>query len=240
MTQLAVAPTQLSYAAGRIRGLYEAGKIERRVLSGPRIYEPGRAPSIEFRNVSFTYPGASRPSLVNVSFIVGAGEACTIVGHNASGKTTLCKLLARLWDPDSGVILLDGVDTREYDPSSLQRAIGLHLQDPPRFPLSIAESIALGNVHVAPDADAIRRAARLAGAEAYIDSLPRGFASSLDKPQLGSGNARSNRRGADMPAFMAHGREDQERWLEMSGGQKSKLALAGFMTRLETSDILVR
>ena len=137
------------------------------------------------------------------------------------------------------MILLNGIDSREYDPTSLQRAIGLHLQDPPRLPLTIAESIALGNVHVAPDAEAVRRAAQLAGADTYIDSLPRGYESSLDKPQLGGGSARSNRRGRDAPAFMAYGREEQERWLEMSGGQKSKLALASFMTRLETSDLLV-
>ena len=74
-------PSQLGFAAGRVRALYDAGEIERRVLTGSRIYEPGQPMSIELQNVSFTYPGATRPSLVDVSFKIESGQSVTVRSH---------------------------------------------------------------------------------------------------------------------------------------------------------------
>ncbi|MFN8446885.1 MAG: ABC transporter ATP-binding protein, partial [Caldilineaceae bacterium] len=88
---------------------------------------------IEFRNVSFRYPGSERAVLQNISFVIKPGSSVALVGDNGAGKTTLIKLLARFYDPTAGTILLDGRDLREYDLTQLQQAIGVIFQDFVRY-----------------------------------------------------------------------------------------------------------
>jgi subfamily B ATP-binding cassette protein HlyB/CyaB len=128
---------------------------------------------IEFSNVTFKYKGASSPALDKVSFEVSQGSTIGIMGRSGSGKTTLTRLLQRLHSDYEGLIKIDGVDVREYDVDYLRHNLGVVLQENFLFSGSIRENIAAAK----PDAtfDDVVRAARLAGAEEFIDRLPRGY-----------------------------------------------------------------
>jgi ATP-binding cassette subfamily B protein len=109
-------------------------------IPAPRRIEHG----VEFRDVSFVYPGTERRVLDHLDFQIDAGERVAIVGQNGQGKTTLVKLMTRLYEPSAGRILLDGVDLREYDLEDLHRQIGVIFQDFMRYDLSARENIAVG------------------------------------------------------------------------------------------------
>lgn len=136
---------------------------------------------IEFRNVSFTYPGMEQPALRNVSFSIAPGETVAIVGRNGAGKTTLVKLLARLYDPDSGQVLIDGHDVREYDPDELRREIGAIFQDYAEYHLSAGENIGVGRIERIDDEAALNAAAERGGAAETIARLPAGYRTVLGK-----------------------------------------------------------
>ena len=126
----------------------------------------------EFRNVSFTYTDSGR-GLQRISFHVPAGARVGIVGSTGAGKTTLLNLLMRFYDPCSGQVLLDGVDTREYRIADLRRQFGVVLQEPVLFSANIAENIAYGKPE-ASDAEIVR-AAKAAASHDFILQLPEGY-----------------------------------------------------------------
>ena len=99
--------------------------------------------TIEFRNVTFRYPGTEKNILENISFRVGQNETVSIIGANGAGKTTLIHLLMRIYDPTEGTILLDGKDIREYSAESLYEIYGVLFQDYCNYAVSARESIAL-------------------------------------------------------------------------------------------------
>ncbi len=136
---------------------------------------------IEFRNVSYAYPGRDEPALRDVSFTIAPGETMALVGRNGAGKTTIVKLLTRLYDPDSGQILIDGVDIREYDPADLRREIGVIFQDYVTYFLSARENISVGRLEAADDFDRISDAAAQSGADGVARRLPLGYDTTLGK-----------------------------------------------------------
>ena len=127
---------------------------------------------IVFDDVTFGY-GDGKPVLRNVSFRVAPGERLAVVGWTGAGKSTLIRLLARLYDVREGRILLDGVDVKDYDLGALRRAIGVVLQDHFLFTGTIAANIALGDPRVGRDD--VLRAARAVRADRFIERLPLGF-----------------------------------------------------------------
>ncbi|MBI4986105.1 MAG: type I secretion system permease/ATPase [Rhodocyclales bacterium] len=129
--------------------------------------------AIEFRNVTFTYPGASKPVLDGVSFQITPGETVAIVGKVGSGKTTVAKLILGLFKPDTGAVLIDGIDVRQIDPADLRRALGVVLQDVWLMGGTIRQNIALGGEHPT-DAD-ILHAAHVAGVEDFVRQHPEGY-----------------------------------------------------------------
>jgi ATP-binding cassette, subfamily B, bacterial len=131
--------------------------------------------------VSYTYPGREEPALRDVSFTIAPGETMALVGRNGAGKTTIVKLLTRLYDPDSGQILIDGVDIREYDPAELRREIGVIFQDYVTYFLSARENIGVGRLEAADDFDRIAGAAGQSGADGVIARLPQGYDTTLGK-----------------------------------------------------------
>lgn len=165
---------------------------EGRTGRGMRAKIEGR---IEFSNVRFTYPGASSPALDNISMVFPAGSMIGIMGRSGSGKTTVTRLLQALHRPQEGLIKVDGVDLREIDLDHLRTNIGVVLQDNFLFRGSIRENIASGK----PGAtfEEVVEAARLAGADEFIERLPRGFDTLLEE---GSSN--------------------------LSGGQRQRIAIA--------------
>ncbi len=130
---------------------------------------------IEYRDVGFSYATAANghPVIDGVSFAVEPGQKLAIVGHTGSGKSSLVQLLPRLFDPDSGAILVDGHDLRALSLRQLRKAIGFVPQDPFLFSASIRDNIAFGADDVSDDA--VRRAAEIAGVADDIAAFPRGY-----------------------------------------------------------------
>jgi ABC-type multidrug transport system fused ATPase/permease subunit len=125
-------------------------------VSGNGATTPRKLPvlqnAIEFQEIVFTYPNATSPALNGISLTVPKGQSVAVVGRNGSGKTTLLALLERFYDPDSGRILIDGVDIRSVTRTSLREQISLVTQDSHIFPGTIAENIAYGEVLANPNA----------------------------------------------------------------------------------------
>ena len=167
-----------------INTLFEFLDYEPHIVSPPDGLKPeGKDLTIEFRNVSFTYPGreSAGAALRNVSFRIEPGEAIALVGRNGAGKTTIVKLLTRLYDPDEGQILVNGHDIREYDLAALRDRIGVIFQDYVTYWLSASRNIGVGSIAAIDDQEGVRAAATKSGASAVIDKLPEGYETMLGK-----------------------------------------------------------
>jgi subfamily B ATP-binding cassette protein HlyB/CyaB len=156
--------------------IQQIGELVNRPQEDGRDRRGARLPvhgGVQFHNVTFTYQGASSPALKDVSFEVPPGTTLGLVGRSGSGKTTVTRLLQRFHPNYEGLIKVDGVDLREYDLDHVRRNLGVVLQENFLFSGTIRENIAAAK----PDAtfDDVVRAARMAGAEEFIDRLPRGY-----------------------------------------------------------------
>ena len=183
-------------------------EIER---SRPTAAAPAGFRRLTVENVTFTYPTGSEPALRQVSIEIEAGEVVALVGENGSGKTTLAKLLAGLYQPDSGTITWDGVDVAGVDPDQLRRQVAVIFQDFQRFNLSVGENIGLGRVEAVDDLDGVRAAAAHSGADRFIEKLTDGYATMLG------------------PEFMGKDPDDPDstgRGTDLSVGQWQRVALA--------------
>ncbi len=192
--------------------LYEY--LETPVPPSTGTVQVGAQPSdgIRFERVSFTYPGASEPALHDIDLHIKPGESLALVGQNGSGKTTLIKLLTRLYSPDSGRVLLDGTDLRDWDEGVLLQRVGVIFQDFARYQMRVGENVGVGDVTAFENAERWREASDKGMASEFIDTLPAGFDTQLGK-------------------WFRDGRE-------LSGGQWQKIALARAFMRLR-ADILV-
>jgi ATP-binding cassette, subfamily B, bacterial len=173
-------------------------RVESKVngLPAPRPITRG----FEFRNVSFTYPGTSRRVLSDFNFTLEPGERIALIGENGQGKTTIVKLITRLYDPTEGEILLDGVDLREYDLDDLHAEMGVIFQDFMRYEMTANENIAVGRIEVPHTHEEIEYAAKKSLAAGVIARLPHGYDQMLGRRFEGG--------------------------VDLSGGEWQKLALA--------------
>jgi ATP-binding cassette subfamily B protein len=140
-------------------------------IPAPRPIRDG----FEFRGVCFAYPQTERYVIDNLNLRIEAGERIAIVGENGQGKTTLIKLMTRLYEPTEGRILLDGVDLREYDLAGLHREIGVIFQDYMRYDLSARENVAVGRIELKDEDALLLEAARRSGAHEVLRRLPHGL-----------------------------------------------------------------
>ncbi|EMD41302.1 hypothetical protein CERSUDRAFT_109898 [Gelatoporia subvermispora B] len=230
-----------------IRKLYNIAEIPNKITDGtapfPEDTQKIRAGiELEFRNVSFRYPGADIYALQNISFKLLAGQLCVIVGSNGSGKSTILKLIIRLYDPEEGQILLDGKDIRAFKLQDLRQAISVLFQDYTHFPLSIRDNIALGDPEHASDNARIERAAELGGASEFIGRLPDGLDTYLERPvqdyygDIPAGTHSLFGRKVDYGALRAAGGMSSTANLGLSGGQMQRLAVARTFMRSVVSD----
>ncbi|KAG1908604.1 P-loop containing nucleoside triphosphate hydrolase protein [Suillus fuscotomentosus] len=170
-----------------LRNLYELKNVQNKVMDGTERF-PGNQQSlisgisVEFRNVSFQYSDEERYALRDVSFRIEASQLCVIVGGNGSGKSTILKLISRIYDPTEGTILIDNRDIKTFRLADLRAAMSILFQDYTHFPLSIGENIGLGNPGLAQDDDKIHEAAKMGGARDFIEELPDGFSTYIDRP----------------------------------------------------------
>ncbi len=167
---------------------------------------------IRFENVSFIYPHTKKPALKNINLHLKPGSSLALVGENGSGKTTLIKLLTRLYTPDSGRILLDGLDIQAWNPIRLRQRIGVIFQDFVRYQMLVGENVGAGDVNYFTDKKRWQNAAEKGMAVDFIDDLNDGFDTQLGKWFKGG--------------------------QELSGGQWQKIALSRAFMR-EDADILV-
>ena len=135
----------------------------------------------EFRNVSFCYPGNPRLVLDRLSFRLDPRERVALIGENGQGKTTIVKLITRLYDPTEGEVLLDGIDLREYSLDDLYREIGVIFQDFMRYEMTARENIAVGRIDELNDLDGLKIAARKSLADQVIAQLPRQYEQMLGR-----------------------------------------------------------
>lgn len=213
---------------------------------------------IEFRNVSFAYPGTTRPVLKNFNFHLHPGERVALIGENGQGKTTIVKLITRLYDPTEGEILIDGIDLREYNLEDLCHEIGVIFQDFMRYEMSARDNIAVGRIEQRDDMVSIANAARMSLADEVIARLPdhmqqqlgRRFEGGVD---LSGGEwqrmalARAYLRGAqllilDEPTAALDARSEQEvfqRFAELTKGKMALLISHRFSTVKMTDRIVV-
>ncbi|MBI3695926.1 MAG: ABC transporter ATP-binding protein [Acidobacteria bacterium] len=158
-----------------LEDLFAFFRMEPQIRSGtvpaPRPIRHG----LEFQRVSFRYPDAQQDAIHDVSFTIEPGQRIALIGENGAGKTTVTKLIARLYDPSEGRILLDGVDLREYDLDDLRREIGVIFQDYMRYQMLLWENIGVGRVEALDDRPRIERAARLSLASDVASRLEKGL-----------------------------------------------------------------
>ena len=189
------------------RGAASMGRLNRIFAEKPAITipdaphpPPAGIPGIEFRGVSFSYPGTERPVLRDISFCAAAGETVAIVGPTGSGKTTLVSLIPRIYDPTEGSVLVDGIALDRFDPAEIRARIGFAPQDGFLFSDRLGRNIALGLPPSLPAAERNRRirdAAAAADLHDTVADFPDGY-----RTRLG------------------------ERGINLSGGQKQRATLA--------------
>lgn len=174
ISQLSIILPKLNRNLSRAERLFEILEEKRTVLDAPNAkLLSGGEQSIEFRNVTFTYPGAHRRALRNISFKVPAGSMVALIGPSGSGKTTLMALLQRLYDPQEGSICFDGLDIRQMQQCSLREHIAVVPQEVELFSRTIAENIGYG--YESPDRTALEDAAQMAQAHDFVLRCEQGY-----------------------------------------------------------------
>ena len=143
------------------------------------IPHKGTSHTIEFKNVTFKYPGSDRIIINNLNLTLEGGKSYALVGLNGAGKTTLIKLMTRLYDTTSGEILLDGINIKNYDVKELYSMYGIVFQDFSKYAVSARDNIAFGDVHIDHNEDKMIYAAKQSGIHDFFTSLENGYDTSL-------------------------------------------------------------
>ncbi len=163
-----------------MRNLFEFLELPQRDLeAGLEWLEP--IETIEFKDVAFRYPLTTRDVLNGVNFKVEKGHALALVGENGAGKTTIVKLLTRLFEPTSGQILFNGKDVSAYSPRSVQRQMSIIFQDYGQYQMTARENVALGQLEKIEDTSALERAGEQSGANEFVQTLPSGYDTMLGR-----------------------------------------------------------
>jgi ATP-binding cassette, subfamily B, bacterial len=192
--------------------LYEYLETPVAPVSGVAVRGPLPQDGIRFEKVSFTYPGATAPALLDIDLHLPPGSSVALVGENGSGKTTLIKLLTRLYQPDTGRVLLDGLPLPDWEEGALRARIGVIFQDFTRYQMMVGENVGVGDERYFEDESRWQTAADKGQASDFIDRLPDRYRTQLGK-------------------WFKNGQE-------LSGGQWQKIALARAFMRSQ-ADVLV-
>lgn len=186
LQQILIGFTQIAGQSLYLDDLFSFFEIKPTILD-PKHPKPFPLPvrqGIVFENVGFRYPGSETWAVRNLSFTVPAGETLALVGENGAGKTTIVKLMTRLYDPDEGRITLDGIDLKEFATADLRTHIGVIFQDFLRYSFTASDNIGVGRIEVAGDRARIVSAAEQSLADPVIKKLPEGYDQMLGRTFL--------------------------------------------------------
>ena len=201
LSQLANALTRVNSARTAYKSINEL--MSKRKDGGNNenpLSRPNLKGEVEFKNVSFTYPGANEPTLRDLSFKIKPGEKVAILGKMGSGKSTIARLLSGLYEPDTGSILIDGVDIRQIDSADLRRNVGFMLQETWLFSGSVKENIQMGFVQY--DDEHILEVAKISGVDEFVRQNPSGYDFQLK--ERGEGLSGGQRQSINLARSILH------------------------------------
>ena len=175
------------------------------VPAKPQIFDEGIVDGIEFKNVSFSYPGGTEPALKGLNLSIKRGELLALVGENGAGKSTLVKLLLRFYDAQEGSVMVGGIDVKEMKPEELRNRIGVLFQDFVSYELTVRENVMMGRPNGKADDEDVIKALRDSRSEWLVKKMQNGLDSKVGR--------------------LFEGGHD------LSGGEWQRLALARIMYR---------
>lgn len=186
LQQILIGFTQIAGQSLYLDDLFSFFEIKPTILDPkhPKAFPLPVRQGLVFENVGFRYPGSENWAVRNLSFTVPAGETLALVGENGAGKTTIVKLMTRLYDPDEGRITLDGIDLKAFATADLRTHIGVIFQDFLRYSFTASDNIGVGRIEVAADRERIVSAAEQSLADPVIRKLPEGYDQMLGRTFL--------------------------------------------------------
>ncbi|KAF8323978.1 P-loop containing nucleoside triphosphate hydrolase protein [Clavulina sp. PMI_390] len=219
-----------------LRTLYEVMAIENLVKDGdhdyPLISNSNLGMKIEFKSVSFSYPGKDATSIDDMSFTIGAGQLCVIVGENGCGKSSTVNLISRIYDATKGEILIDDTPITSFKTKSLRKAQTILYQDFVKYPTSIGENIGFGDVEHISDTTRLHDSAESAGALSFIKAQSSGFDTQIETPST----VWSSLSRAKVDGPLQKWVKEYEQEVAVSGGQWQRLAIARSFMRVKRDD----
>ncbi|KAJ7358439.1 P-loop containing nucleoside triphosphate hydrolase protein [Mycena albidolilacea] len=232
--------SQIGRSFTDIKILYEAASVKNQIVDGDVAYpradvEPSKGMEIELRNVSFAYPGekSKEAALRDVSFRIPAGSLVVVVGANGSGKSTIIKLLTRMYDTQEGEVLIDGLPIQQYCMAGLRRAQATLTQEHKLYPLTLAENIGLGYAEHVQDTEMIMAAARDGGAAGLLDKFKDGAQTTLEPITTAFGYQLDDDKHKTLKDVLTK----LEKTTEVSGGEKQRLVASRTFMRFRTQQI---
>ncbi|KAJ7872797.1 P-loop containing nucleoside triphosphate hydrolase protein [Mycena olivaceomarginata] len=232
--------TQAVTSCSNVKELYEMANVENKIPDGDQAYPNSALSSekgmeFELKNISFAYPGGKSKdnAIRNVSLKIPAGHLVVIVGANGSGKSTIIKLLNRLYDVDSGEILVDGLPIKNYRIADLRKVQALLTQDHKLYPLTLAENIGLGNPDHVDDIDMILQAAESGGADGVIKRQNDGVNTVLHPVNTARGGHLDKYKHKKLKSIL----DGLEKKAEVSGGEKQRLVASRTFMRFLSGNI---
>ncbi|KAG6911415.1 hypothetical protein DXG01_016512 [Tephrocybe rancida] len=218
----------------KLKNLYDISeklsKIPEGTIPYPSAQTSADGMGLELKDITFEYPGSKNktPALNNVSLSLKPGQLVVIVGANGSGKSTIVKLLTRLYNPTSGSLLIDGTPAQDYRPSDLRRTMASFTQDHNLYPLCLYENIALGDVARSTDAAAVALAAKQGGATEFIGKFVNGLDTFLTEWGTCSNNVPE-----DPEHPLRKEMKNLSKTINISGGEKQRLVAYVHLHRFE-------
>lgn len=169
-------------------------------LTRSRLSRPHLSGAVEFKNVSYTFPGASSPIIRNLSLKIPPGQKVAIVGRMGSGKSTMSRLIAGLIEPSEGAVLIDGIDLRQIDRSDVRRNVGVMLQDTWLFSGTVKENLQMGFYEY--DDAHLLNIAKLSGVDDFVASHPQGY--DMELRERGEGLSGGQRQSINLARALLH------------------------------------
>ncbi|KAJ7486818.1 P-loop containing nucleoside triphosphate hydrolase protein [Mycena latifolia] len=231
--------SKVSKSVADVKMLYEAATVPNLVVDGeeayPRDASETKGMDIELEDVSFAYPGAKskESALRGVSLRIPTGALAVIVGANGSGKSTVLKLLARMYDPDTGAVRVDGLPIGAYRLEDLRRSLATLTQDHALYPLTLGENIGLGFAEHVDDEAMVMQAARDGGAAVVIEKFEDGARTQLKPVMTAYGYQLDDEKHKALKGVLGK----LEKTAEVSGGEKQRLVAARTFMRFRTGNI---